>query len=82
MKGKACRLPYMTKQKKTYRTLTEALRDAINESDLSFKALERETGVIRQSLMPFARGEQTILLESADKLAEYFGVEVVKRKSR
>ncbi len=82
MKGKVCRLPYMAKQKKTYRTLTEALRDAINESDLSFKALERDTGVIRQSLMPFARGEQTIMLESADKLAKFFGLEIVKRKAK
>ena len=56
------------------RTIAETLRDAINASELSFLALERETGVIRQSLMPFARGEASISLDAADKLAKYFGL--------
>ncbi len=56
--------------------ITESLRAAINASDLSFLALERETGVIRQSLMPFARGEAGINIEAADKLARFFGLEL------
>ena len=58
------------------RTIAEILRDAINASELSFLALERETGVIRQSLMPFARGESSISLDAADKLATYFELEL------
>ena len=58
------------------RTIAETLRTAINASELSFLALERETGVIRQSLMPFARGEAGISLDAADKLAIYFGLEL------
>ena len=58
------------------RTIAEILRDAINASELSFLALERETGVIRQSLMPFARGESGINIDAADKLAAYFGLEL------
>lgn len=58
------------------RTIAETLRDAINASELSFLALERETGVIRQSLMPFARGEASISLDAADKLAAYFKLEL------
>ena len=58
------------------RTIAEILRDAINASELSFLALERETGVIRQSLMPFARGEASISLDAADKLAAYFKLEL------
>lgn len=58
------------------RTIAETLRDAINASELSFLALERETGVIRQSLMPFARGEASISLDAADKLAAYYGLEL------
>lgn len=62
--------------------MTEALRDAIAESELSFKALERETGVLRQSLMKFAAGEQSLRLDAADKLAEFFGIEITRRKAK
>jgi hypothetical protein len=67
-------------------TMTEALRAALNdaiESGETFRSIERETGIVRQSLMPFARGEQTLRLDKADLLAEYFGLElkpVTKRK--
>lgn len=66
----------MRKKRRAYDTLTEALRDAINESELSFAALERETGVLRQSLMPFARGEQSIRLDHADELMKFFQLAV------
>ena len=68
------------------RTMTDALRDALNsaiESGETFRSIERETGIVRQSLMPFARGEQSLLLNKADVLAAYFGLElkpVTKRK--
>lgn len=57
-------------------TITEALQDAINSSELNYRALERETGVIRQSLMKFSRGETSLRLDIADKLAAYFGLEL------
>jgi transcriptional regulator with XRE-family HTH domain len=60
--------------------MTAALREAINDSELSFKALESATGVLRQSLMKFARGETTLRLDSADKLAAFFGLTVIKPK--
>jgi len=56
--------------------ITDLLRQAINESGIPFLTLEQETGVIRQSLMKFARGERTIHLDAADKLATYFGLEL------
>ena len=62
--------------------MTEALKAAISNSDLSFKALERETGVKRQSMMKFVDGEQSLRLDVADRLAEYFGLEIVKRKGK
>lgn len=79
---KGCRNYYMAAKRKTDETITDVLRYAIAESELSFKALERETGVLRQSLMKFATGEHTIRLDAADKLADYFGLKVVKRKAR
>lgn len=82
MQGKVCNNTYMPAKRKTYDTITEALLEAIAESDMSFKALERETGVLRQSLMKFAAGEQTIRLDNADILAEYFGIQITRRKAK
>ena len=55
--------------------MTKLLRQAIQESGMSFKAIERATGVVRQSLMKFVRGEQSLRLDKADDLAHYFGIE-------
>ena len=62
--------------------ITDVLKQAIEDSGLPFIELERQTGVLRQSLMKFARGEQTLLLDAADKLAEFFALELVKRKGK
>jgi transcriptional regulator with XRE-family HTH domain len=69
----------MAIKRKIYDTMTEAIREAIAESDLSFKAIERETGVLRQSLMKFARGETSLRLDLADQLAEFFGIEIRRK---
>ena len=61
-------------QRKDKPTMTDLLRQAIVESE-SFRAVERATGVKRQSLMKFARGEQSLRLDMADKLAACFGIE-------
>lgn len=70
--ARRCTVSYMTRRKRQP-TLTELLRRALLEAD-SFIGVERATGVTRQSLMKFARGEQSIRLESADKLAAHFGI--------
>ena len=54
--------------------MTEALKIAIETSGLTFKALERETGVTRQSLMAFMKGQRTLRLDMADRVANYFGL--------
>ncbi len=72
----------MATKRKTPATLTETLRQAIADSGLPFLELERQTGVIRQSLMKFARSEQTLMLDAADKLAEFFDLELVERKGK
>jgi plasmid maintenance system antidote protein VapI len=63
-----------------HQTMTGALQTAIARSRLSFKALERETGVKRQSIMKFVAGEQSLRLDLADKLAVYFAFEIATRK--
>jgi transcriptional regulator with XRE-family HTH domain len=56
--------------------MTEKLRHAVENSELSFHELERQTGVLRQSLMKFARGETSLRLDLADKLAAFFELEL------
>lgn len=63
------------------KTLTQLLRDALVEAE-SFRAVEMATGVKRQSLMKFARGEQSLRLDIADKLADHFGIESVRRSQK
>jgi len=53
-------------------TMTELLRQALRDCE-SLNAVEKATGVKRQTLAKFMRGEQTIRLDSADILAEHFG---------
>lgn len=54
--------------------MTELLREALAENK-SLRAVERATGVKRQSMMKFIRGEQSLRLDLADRLAEHFGIE-------
>lgn len=62
--------------------LTSVIRRAIRDGGVSFKGLEEQTGVKRQSLMKFARGEQSLRLDIADKLAVYFGLTLVSKGNR
>ena len=63
--------------------ISGVLRRAILESGHSFKRLEKETGVLRQSLMKFVRGEQSLRGDIMDKLAVFFKLELQpKRKVR
>ncbi len=77
-----CNVRYMktTRKPQKPKTMSETLRDSINESGLAFIELERQTGVLRQSLMKFARSETSLRLDSADKLAAFFGLQLTPRK--
>ena len=67
----------MARRKTT--TMTELLRKALAEAE-SLRAVERATGVKRQSMMKFLRGEQSLRLDKADRLAEHFGIECHQTK--
>lgn len=71
-----CDTPYtMSKStRKKSSPLTDPLRKAINESGLPLLRLSQETGIARASLIRFARGDQSIRLDIADRLASYFGL--------
>ena len=63
----------MTKQQKM-KSMTEILRQAIVESGLPTLTVSNEAGVSRGSLIRFIRGERSLRLDCADKLAAYFGL--------
>src|SRR4029077_4485963 len=60
-------------------TITETLRKAVAASDGNFLQIERATGIVRQSLMKFSRGEQQIKADKMDRLAQYFGLELMPK---
>ena len=79
--SEVCKNAYMTAKRRTKRaSATDVLRRAIAGSGLSFIELERRSGVKRQSLMKFARGEQSLRLDMADRLMDCLGLELVKRR--
>jgi hypothetical protein len=71
---------YVPKQKKS-QTMTELLRKALADAE-SLSEVERRTGLKRQALAKFMRGEQSLRLDLADVLAEHFGIEVRPPKRR
>jgi plasmid maintenance system antidote protein VapI len=54
--------------------LRRTIARAIQGGRTSYKALERETGVTRASILRFVRGSQSLRLDLADRLAAYFGL--------
>lgn len=64
------------------KTLSDALRTAIAKSGMAHIAIERETGVQRACIMRFLRGERSLRLDVADKLAAYFDLELRGRKAK
>ena len=61
--------------------MTALLREAIAESGESFREIERQTGLKRQAVVKFARGEQSLRLDLAEKLAAHYGIEC-RRKGK
>ena len=69
-------------RKKTKAPMSDLLRKTIAESGIPYLVLERETGVVRTSIMRFVRGETSLRLDKADVLAEYFGLELMGTRDR
>ena len=64
----------MARRSRSAPTLTELLRAALREGP-PLNQVEKATGLKRQALSKFVRGEQSLRLDLADKLAAYFGIE-------
>lgn len=61
--------------------LTDPLRQAIVDSGLPLLRLANETGIARASLIRFVRGDTSIRLDIADRLAVYFGLEIRRKET-
>ncbi len=61
-------------------SLSSLLRQRILSDPRSWNALAIDLGVERCALRDFAQGKKSIILSTADHLAEYYGIGHVKRK--
>jgi len=59
---------------KTRPTITEVLRAAIERSGLTGYRIAKGAGVPEPTLRRFARGDMSIRLDKADRLAAYLGL--------
>ncbi|NLN92715.1 MAG: hypothetical protein GX130_05305 [Candidatus Hydrogenedens sp.] len=64
---------------KKHKTLSDALRETMIESGVSLNRIWLDTGVRLRSLQRFRDGD-SIALTTADKLADYFGLTLVKKE--
>jgi plasmid maintenance system antidote protein VapI len=62
------------------KTTVEILKDEIRDSGLSLCELSRRTDIVVPILSRFIKGERTLILATAQKLMDYFGLEITKRK--
>ena len=62
--------------------LTDQLRQYVERSGKSLYRISQETGIGQSGLSRFMRAERGLSLESIDTLAEYLGLELVKRRGK
>ena len=62
--------------------MTDVLKTAIEESGLTLYRIAKDTRIVGTSLLRFMQGETSLRLDKADVLAEYLGLELVKRKAK
>ena len=62
--------------------LRRTILQAIQKGQTNYKALERETGVTRASIMRFVKGTQSLRLDMADRLADYFSLELRTKQKK
>jgi hypothetical protein len=63
-------------------TLTSLLRDALWNDPRNWLELSRQTGISHTVLMHFAKEFNSIRLETADTLAEFYGIEHVVQPAK
>jgi plasmid maintenance system antidote protein VapI len=69
----------MTKSRTKRPTIAETLRTAIAESGETVAAVSRGTGIAQPVLHRFVHGERDLTLRTAEKLLQYFDLELRSR---
>jgi plasmid maintenance system antidote protein VapI len=62
-------------------TMSEVLRQTILESKIPLLTLSKATGVERASISRFLNESQSLRLDRADRLANHFGLVLVKEEA-
>ena len=62
--------------------MAELIREALTNRTESLRAIERATGVKHPAMVNFLSRKRSFHLDSADKLAAYFGIEVRRPRKR
>ncbi len=65
------------RKRKPQPTLTDVLREAIQRCGLTLYRIGKATGIDPANLGRFVRGELSIRLDKADRLAAYLGLRLV-----
>ena len=63
-------------------TMTKTLRQALRESELTVYAVAKATGMQTDSLYRFLEERSSLRLDLADRLAQFFGLELRKAASK
>jgi len=68
---------------KAAKTMTDLLREAMNEPGApSLTSIAEATGTQRASLIRFRRGDSSLRLDIADRIAEHLGIECRRVRRR
>jgi transcriptional regulator with XRE-family HTH domain len=67
---------------KKAKTVSERIREAVEAADATRYQIAQETGIEQSALSRFVSRERGLSMEALDALAEYFGLELVKRGNR
>jgi len=62
--------------------ISDTLKQVISDSGISFRRLEKETGVSRLIIARFVRGETQMRIDSIDTLCDFFNLELTRKKRR
>ena len=62
--------------------LADQLRQAVLDSGLSVYRIAKDSGVPQSALQRFITGHRDLRLETASKLAAYFGMRLTKPQSK
>ena len=62
--------------------IAELLLKTIKTCGISRYKISEDTGIEQAALSRFVHGKRTINLETAEKLCEYFGFELMRKKTK